>query len=250
MFDIIKELQHFLDTIHHLRKEIIIIKQCVRHIDEQIVLIELDTQEEMIDKFNINETIKQVNTISVSFQQHLRTLEKDCDDHSKKNETVQRIKTNHINCMKTSFLTVMKEYQQTQVRMKKTMQLNLFRKIIKFNPDLQELIDENDIDEVNPQFLQLVGGDEDPVIIHYLQQRHDDLISINHSIQELHEMFLSLAILIDMQKNVISSIEDTCNEIKEYVNEVNTHLQSALTLKKKVQTVCSHFFIHFIQLSQ
>ena len=137
----------------------------------------------------------------------------------------------------------MKQYQCVQLKMKKTIQSTIYRKIVSFNPELQELIDENEIDQVNPQFLELVGGKEDVIIMNYLQQRHSELLSIKQSIQEVNEMFLSFAILLDMQKQVINSIEDHCNEIKDYVIETNTNLDTIYELRKKYLTVCFYFII-------
>ena len=87
---------------------------------------------------------------------------------------------------------------------------------------------------------------EDYFILEFLKQRHFDLLSIKNSIEEIHEMYLSMAILIDLQKEKINSIEANCNSIKEYSIEINSNLDKSYKLKKKFVVVCFFYFIFIL----
>lgn len=240
-------LKPFLNQIIQLRKEIKRIQICINQIEEKRKENEESIQEDKNESFEIEPFLLQIQKSSKVIMNQLKTLQTVKENEQQlinSNELLQRIKTNHIHCIERSFIKRMQEYQRIQLEMKKSIQLAVYYRIIKFNPDLQELINENDVDDINPQFLELIKEQGDEIISHYLYQRQKELLSLKKSVEELHEMFLSFTILINKQKEIIYSIEENCNQIQEYIQEAHTNISSASHLKKKYQIVC--FFLYFI----
>ena len=250
MIDINKKLQPFLISIQQLRKEINTIHQSTNQINEQILLIECETYEELTNQPNINDLINKTNQLTLTINSKLTELQSKYNFHSiktQKNETIQRIITNHINCINNSFFKNMKEYQIIQSKMKKTIERKLYQKMISFNPELSELIEENEIDQINHQFIECVGNKQDLYLFEYLQGFHKDILSLKQSIEEVHQLFISFDILVKNQQEIIQSIEDHCNEIKEYVNNANDSIEETIQIKKKYYEVCFFFYNLFYE---
>lgn len=240
-------LQPFLLSIYQIRKDIFKIHQTIEQITEEIFLIECETYEELQQKPNINEIILKTNQLTISINKKIKQIESEYKDNNNQilqNQQIERIIQNHITCITNSFFKNMKEYQTIQLTMKKTIEKSFYQKLISFNPALEELIEENEIDQIHPQFMKLVCEKEDNYLIEYFTKRHDDIVSLKESIEEVYHLFISFDILLKNQQDIINSIEYHCNEIKEYIIDSNIHIDNTLLLKKKYYKVC--FLFYFI----
>jgi len=66
-----------------------------------------------------------------------------------------------------------------------------------------------------------------------IQDRHDQLIGLEKNIEEVHDLFVDLSMMISLQGEVINRIETAVEIASEDVSSGQKHLQSAAASKKK-----------------
>lgn len=60
---------------------------------------------------------------------------------------------------------------------------------------------------------------------------------LEKSVQQLHQMFVDLAVLVDYQGEMLDNIEANVKQSQEYAEDANKDLKKALENKKKNQKV-------------
>ena len=163
-------------------------------------------------------------------------------------ETVCRIRTNHIANLSRQFVEVMRKAQVAQLDIKATLKHKLVRKVkiclpAKHHrphspPDHPEISEDAINAQIEhppaPQAQALV---QDPTAIAYIMKRHDDIVSIAHAIDEISEMFVSAAVLVEMQGELITSIEQNCQQTRDYTKTVVENLGAAHRLRRRLLIV-------------
>ena len=79
----------------------------------------------------------------------------------------------------------------------------------------------------------------------YVKYKHDQIVNIVTSIDELSQMLLDIKLLVNDQSLLINNIIENCEQAEEYTKETVEVLQTAKHLQKKNRIVC---FLSFLQL--
>ncbi|KAL5966693.1 hypothetical protein TSMEX_005591 [Taenia solium] len=66
-----------------------------------------------------------------------------------------------------------------------------------------------------------------------IEARHQDIIKLEQSIKELHDMFQDLATLVDSQQETIDKIEYNVDQAKDYIETAKTDVEKAVIYQKK-----------------
>ncbi len=76
----------------------------------------------------------------------------------------------------------------------------------------------------------------------YIENRHRDIMRLEQSIKELHQLFLDMAILVESQGELIDQIEYNVSQSVAYSKEAVKQLNQANQLQKKSRKVikCMH----------
>jgi t-SNARE complex subunit (syntaxin) len=68
-----------------------------------------------------------------------------------------------------------------------------------------------------------------------MQERHHDIISIEKSIRELHQMFVDMAIIVEQQGELIDKVEDHVANTAEYTEHAAQEMRQAVIRQRGVQ---------------
>jgi len=71
--------------------------------------------------------------------------------------------------------------------------------------------------------------------LNYIENRHRDILRLEQSIKELHQLFLDMAILVETQGELIDQIEYNVNQSVEYTKDAIKNLRKANVLQKKAR---------------
>ncbi|GAT92520.1 syntaxin pm-like protein [Entamoeba histolytica] len=232
------ELQQFLNDVHQLRVQLFHIHTDINVLNEKLMLIQLDDTEEGSDQSSIKQLISKLCKESMKFEKEIKEMKKinDLSMNSSSNETINRIKKNHLNSLTIQFVSLMRQYQTIQLDIKSSLKMKVIRKMKIYNPSLNDNVIEESIEKKNTDntLVQQLQQKEDQIALNFLEERHRELLSINDAIEEINGMFVSLAVLIETQGELINSIEENCNSTKEYTKQINEELQRTYHLKKKL----------------
>lgn len=70
-------------------------------------------------------------------------------------------------------------------------------------------------------------------------ERQSDIERLEKNIQELHQMFLDMAELVNEQGQTIDNIEFNVNQTRDYIQETRKELPKAVDLKRAARRVIS-----------
>jgi syntaxin 1B/2/3 len=143
-----------------------------------------------------------------------------------------------------------RELFETEVTVFKNIVNNISRRHLKLlNVDeqkIEKLIDDG-IDIQQVQQMMLLPSDELKNVIEDIELRHHDIIGLERSVKELHEAFMDLATLIDVQDESISQIAIHIDNAKTYTDKGRKHLIVAQKEQKKSRSkMCCLLFIFLI----
>lgn len=68
-----------------------------------------------------------------------------------------------------------------------------------------------------------------------MKERHQEIVSIQKSIEELHQMFVDMAIIVNQQGELIDKIEDHVANTLEYTEHAAVEMRTAVQRQKGIQ---------------
>jgi t-SNARE complex subunit (syntaxin) len=132
------------------------------------------------------------------------------------------------------FMDCMKDYQKAQQKYKADMKNKVKRQVQIVNPEASEA----DIDAV-----MRAGGDQGSIyksailqgadqsikdVYLNCQDKYQDVLRLEQSVAELHQMFLDLALLVEQQGEMLDQIEFQVRSAADYVEQGNVEVQKAI----------------------
>ena len=161
------------------------------------------------------------------------------DPMAKKNEL--RIRNNLHATLARKFMDCMKEYQTAQQEFKDESKKKLTRQIKVVKADATD----EEIDKViaegkgNTLFKDaiLAGPAHSSILDSHrdVTAFYEDVLKLEKSMAELHQMFRDMALLVDMQGEILDRIEYEVQTTGNYVEKGNKELESAIEYAKKAR---------------
>uniref|UniRef100_A0A914WHC1 t-SNARE coiled-coil homology domain-containing protein n=1 Tax=Plectus sambesii TaxID=2011161 RepID=A0A914WHC1_9BILA len=99
--------------------------------------------------------------------------------------------------------------------------------------EVDEMLEHGGVQELNFQRLAMSDTNQARQVLADLNARHNDIIKLESSIRELHDMMLDMALLVESQGEVVIRIEQTVGQATEHVVQAKTDVQRADVYKKK-----------------
>merc|ERR1719247_2582351 len=84
---------------------------------------------------------------------------------------------------------------------------------------------------------KILTGVADPMKNAYanVADKYRDVLTLEASVAELHQMFLDFALLTEQQGDLLDKIEEQVKHASEYIDDGNTDLVSAIELQKSIR---------------
>ncbi|KAN0000131.1 hypothetical protein ACTFIZ_008584 [Dictyostelium cf. discoideum] len=153
--------------------------------------------------------------------------------------TEVRIRNSMLNTLTQKFIEMMREYQEIQNNYKNKYKEKIERqyKIVKPEATTQEINDAIQSGDSKKIFEETILHthlhNQALNALDYIQERHNDIIKLEQSIKELHQLFLDMAVLVHNQGELLNVIEDNINSAVSDTREGTQNLQEANKLHKK-----------------
>jgi len=149
-----------------------------------------------------------------------------------------RIKVNMHQTLTRKFLQLMQEYQEVQTKYKSKYREKIERqyRIVKPNAtddEINEAVDSGNVQPFQESILDKKKHQAARDALAYIEAKHRDILRIEQSIQELHQLFLDMAILVEAQGELIDQIESNVAQSVAYTKEGVDQLRKANKLQKK-----------------
>lgn len=248
------EMVRFFKDVEIVKDHIMQIQSATKQIDDikqEAVLTTTSSREKQLSA-QLEPLIQLHNKKAASAKQMLLLLrsetEKQKQDGKPGGEADIRIRDNLANTLTRKFVDVMKEYQNAQQKYKTEIKKKVRRQVQIVKPDASS----EEIDAVlksgggsGEVFKNaILKGDASETIRNTymtVQDKYQDVLTLEASVQELHQMFMDFALLVDAQGELLEQIEFQVKQAGDYVEEGNTNMVQAIEYAKQVrkqQLIC------------
>jgi len=145
----------------------------------------------------------------------------------------QRIKKMHYTMITKEFCDTMNEINVIQTSYQEKLKEKMVRQLAVMNPDGTDYTNEqiNEMIESGKTSIwtqNLLRETEDAKQkLNAVQARHEEIVKLEKSIMEVHEMFLDLAVLVESQGAMINNIEDNVLKTGDYIRTATVELDEA-----------------------
>ncbi|XP_070780525.1 syntaxin-2-like [Enoplosus armatus] len=187
-----------------------------------------------------NETKKNANLVRAK----LKSMQKDLpvEENSKRASVIQRIQKNQHSHLTRWFAEVMREYHKAQISFREKCKAQIQRQLeivdkVTTDEELEEMLHRGNlaifISDINPD------ARISSQALSEIESRHQDIICLESSIEEMHEIFADTAMLLEIQGELINNIEKNVMSAAEYVEMSKAETDKAVTYKKNPYKVAS-----------
>ncbi|XP_055081591.1 syntaxin-2-like isoform X2 [Periophthalmus magnuspinnatus] len=162
--------------------------------------------------------------------------DKNCTDENCQSVSVfQRIYKNQHSHLTRSFVEVMRRYYRAQTDFREKCKAHIQRQL--------EIVDKVTTDEeleemLNCDSLSIFISDIkcesrlSSQALNEIESRHFDLMNLESSIRELHEIFTDIALLVEIQGELMNNIEKNVMSAADYTGRSKTETDKAIEYKK------------------
>jgi t-SNARE complex subunit (syntaxin) len=242
-----EHMKQFFNDVESIKEDI----SSVSSATEQIVslkdkaVLATSEQEETQISDTIRTLVELTNKRAKTCKNLLGLLKQENANLSKKKEVTStdlRVRENLVNTLLRKFIDEMKRYQNAQQQYKTDVKKKVTRQIQIIKPDATD----QEVDEImrseggREGLLQqqiLSGGVNDQIKMQYRQVagKYQDVLTLEASVAELHQMFLDFALLTEQQGELLDQIEYQVRTAADDVEDANVDVYEAINYQKKIR---------------
>lgn len=162
------------------------------------------------------------------------------DDMAHRASMDYRIQKTQHTVLSRKFVEVMTQYNETQVAFRERSKGRIQRQLeitgrVMTNEELEDMLESG-----NPSiFTSDIISDSKITLqaLNEIESRHQDIIRLESSIKELHDMFRDMAMLVETQGDMINNIEKNVTNAVEYVASAKEECKKAVRYQKKSRRI-------------
>ncbi|XP_056288566.1 syntaxin-like isoform X2 [Pseudoliparis swirei] len=149
---------------------------------------------------------------------------------------IQRIQKNQHSHLTRCFAEVMRGFHTAQISFRDRCKAQIQRQLeivdkVTTDEELEEMLYRDNL----AIFITNISSDA----LSEIESRHQDILCLESSIKELHEIFVDTAVLLEVQGDLINNIENNVTRAAEYVDVSKAKTSEAVAYKKNRYKVAS-----------
>jgi t-SNARE complex subunit (syntaxin) len=240
-------MQEFFGDVEIVKNAIASIKDATRKISDinQNVVQATTIESEQNQSSELEPIIKSTNKKATLAKQILQRLKEETDKNKAQNGQKSpevRIRENMVSTLTRKFIDVMKEYQNSQTKFKTDIKKKVKRQvqIVKSDATTEEIDAIFKSGGGSGEFVKmaiLTDQPADAIRNTYMNvaDKYQDVLILEASVQELHQMFLDFATLVEKQGELLDQIETQVKEASDYIYQGNAEMVEAIELQKSIR---------------
>jgi syntaxin 1A len=234
-------MEEFFEQVEEIRGSIDLIASNVEEVKKRHSAILSNPVNDPKTKEELDELMADIKKTANKVRAKLKLIENSIehDETSKEAELADlRIRKTQHATLSRKFVEVMSDYNKTQTdyreRCKNRIQrqLDIAGKQVG-DDDLEEMIESG-----NPGvFTQGIITDTQQAkqTLADIEARHNDIMKLESSIRELHDMFMDMAMLVESQGEMVDRIEYNVEHAKEFVDRAVADTKKAVQYQSKAR---------------
>eukprot|EP00980_Cylindrotheca_fusiformis_P022933 scaffold9948_cov129-Cylindrotheca_fusiformis.AAC.1 len=240
-------MDHFFREVDNIKADIDAVSKAtlkIKKINDLAVRATSTAEEKKLSK-KLKPLVDETNTRAKRTKTLLSLLKEETDKLEKEkklNDSDIRIRKNMNTTLTKKFIDEMKTYQQAQQQYKTDIKKKVKRQVQVVKPDATD----EDVERVMKseggkdalyQEQILAGSVNDQIKSTYAKVagKYQDVVTLEQSVAELHQMFLDFALLTEQQGELLDQIEFQVKQAGDYVEEGNEQLVEAIVYQKAIR---------------
>uniref|UniRef100_A0A7S1EC66 t-SNARE coiled-coil homology domain-containing protein n=2 Tax=Hemiselmis andersenii TaxID=464988 RepID=A0A7S1EC66_HEMAN len=217
------------------------------------IITEVSKQKSKEYTETLDEQLRNISLKAKKIKGNLQRMQQAADEKfaQDKDSAESRTHANMHGALTRKFVEVMGDFQEIQSTYKKHLRDRVARQVKVANPaatedEIQKAVDTGGGDIFTDKLLS--RADQTALNAYAdVQSKHEELIKLESSIREVHQLFMDMAILVEQQGELLDNIEDIVSHAATYTEQGVTQLVKAKDLQKKMRkkmcclTVCFAF---------
>ncbi|XP_069726757.1 syntaxin-2 isoform X2 [Phaenicophaeus curvirostris] len=241
---VIIEKDHFMDDffqqVEELRNNIAKIAENVEEVKKQHSIILSAPNPEGRTKEELEELNEEIKKIANKVRARLKVIEQSFNqgENASRMSVDLRIRKTQHSVLAHKFVEVMTEYNETQTLFRERSKGRIQRQLeitgkTTTDEELEEMLESG-----NPSiFTSDIISDSQITrqALNEIESRHKDIMKLESSIRELHEMFMDMAMFVETQGDMINNIEKNVMNASDYVEHAKEETKKAVRYQSKAR---------------
>ncbi|XP_055261049.1 syntaxin-2 isoform X2 [Moschus berezovskii] len=241
---VVVEKDQFMDDFFHqveeIRNSIAKIAQYVEEVKKNHSIILSAPNPEGKIKEELEDLNKEIKKIANKIRTKLKSIEQsfDQDEGGNRTSVELRIRRTQHSVLSRKFVEVMTEYNEAQTLFRERSKGRIQRQLeitgkTTTDDELEEMLESG-----NPSiFTSDIISDSQITrqALNEIESRHKDIMKLETSIRELHEMFMDMAMFVETQGEMINNIEKNVMNAADYVEHAKEETKKAIKYQSKAR---------------
>jgi len=233
-------MDDFFHDVEQIRSDIDLIQNKVENVKHKhsAILSAPQTDEKM--KQELEDLMSDIKKTANKVRAKLKVIEQNIEQDEKINKASAELriqKTQHSS-LSRKFVEVMTEYNRTQTDYRERCKARIQRQLeitgkTTTNEQLEEMLESGN-SAVFTQGIMMDTAQAKQTLAD-IEARHNDIIKLETSIRELHDMFMDMAMLVESQGEMIDRIEYHVEHAVDYVQTATQDTKKALKYQSKAR---------------
>jgi len=193
---------------------------------------------------DLQQVIDMTNQKASHAKNILKKMKEDTDTliiEEKIKQSEKRIRENLCNTLTRKFIEIMKDYQNSQQKYKTDIKKKVERQVQIVKPDAKPseietvLASKEGVEGLYKEVI--LTGQSEAMLSAYqnVADKYKDVLTLEASVTELHQMFLDFALLTEQQGELLDQIEFQVKSAVDYIDDANTDITKSIKYTKSLR---------------
>ncbi|KAJ3443610.1 syntaxin-1a [Anaeramoeba flamelloides] len=233
-------MPEFFEKVDKIQKDLDLVEEEVgeiKRICEESLNSTNSTQSEGLSQ-QVKTSLSRVSKVNGQIKVNIEKLEKENKEKMKEKAGIAetRIRQNQTQALKSKFVNLLSELNSVQENNKEKLRDKVSRQCKIVNPEVTEEQIESILEGGGQKTTQIFSGrqlQDAQDLVGQINAKHADILNLEKSINELHQMFVDMALLVHVQGEMIDKIETNVVESKDFIQEGVVQVKQAIRYQKK-----------------
>lgn len=234
----------FFDQVKGVKDDMSAIRANINQIKEYHakIVTEVSQTKSKEHSAKLDDLLQDTSRISMKVKEKLRSIETEHEEYAQEHGTDSsqfKIHQNMHGSITKKFVELMKDYDGVQTKYKSLLRDRVARQVKVVNPNATPEEVEEAVNQGGANVFadQLLSKSDQAALNAYqdVQSKHEELMRLEGSIRELHQLFVDMAILVEQQGEMLDNIEDVVSKAAEFTSQGVEQLDMAKKTQKKAR---------------
>lgn len=233
-------MDQFFEQVDEIRQMIDLIAANVNEVKQKHSAILSATQTDEQIKEQLEQFMADIKKTANKVRGKLKVIQQSIEQEEQANSSAADLrirKTQHAT-LSRKFVEVMNDYNACQVDYRERCKNRIRRQLeitgkMTTNDELEELLESGDLKIFTLDII--METQQAKQSLKDIEARHADIMKLENSIRELHDMFMDMAMLVENQGEMIDRIEYNVEQSVDYIETAKADTKEAVKYKKKSQ---------------